>query len=258
MMRPTPPTQIYFDVVDLLQVYEVWVRLPLVKVIPRMEHRQTLHPTPFQFESAALVSGLSALRRSASWQRSPLAKASTDPGLLAFCQLSEEMLQALFPQLTALETHLSLQQALFHCVYQHYLVDRYTGAVQETQQLLQALSVIRAINTEEYFRPDGEPKEGSDYWIPVDLTDEVRALDTRYDSSAANTPAAYVVDEGFWHLLLKADSNEIDATVWHYCQMDQAASEDCAERLRQLVSVAHNWYRSPSVVGLYYQGSEMG
>lgn len=251
------PTQIYFDVVDLLQVYEIWVRLPIAKVVPRMEHRQTAYTPPFQFETAALATGLSALRRSASWQRSPLAKATTDPGLLPFCRLTEDMLSTVFPQL---QTHLPLQQALFHCVYQHYLVDRFTGAIQETQQLLQSLSAIRASSLEEFFRGDGEPKEGSDYWIPVDLTDEVRALDVRYDSSAVNTPAAYVVDESFWHLLLKADSNEIDATVWHYSQQNplpQAASEACAKQLRHLVSVAHNWYRSPSVVGLYYQGLDM-
>lgn len=250
-------TQSYFDVVDLLQVYEVWVRLPITKVVPRMEHRQTAYTPPFQFESAALTSGLSALRRSASWQRSPLARSTTDPGLLPFCQLSEDMLTTVFPDL---ESPLPLQQALFHCVYQHYLVDRYTGAVQETQQILQSLSAIRAINTDEFFRAEGEPKEGSDYWIPVDLTDEVRALDARYNSALANTPATYVVDESFWHLLLKADSNEIDATVWHYCQSNplaQSASEDCARQLRQLVNVAHNWYRSPSVVGLYYQGLKM-
>ncbi len=120
--------------------------------------------------------------------------------------------------------------------------------------MLAALAEIRRVS--ECLTTSGIPPEGSNFWIPVDLTDEIRALDTRYNSGLPDTPATYVVAEDFWPLLVKASADDVAAAAARCCASDPACHDDCVRRLRRLIDLAREWNRSSSVVGLYYQINE--
>jgi hypothetical protein len=93
------------------------------------------------------------------------------------------------------------------------------------------------------------PRPGSQDWIPPDITDDIRCLDDRYDSSQPGAPATYVIAEPFWTLLVKATPQELDAAAG----MESETWKGKREALSQMVDASQMWSRSPSVVGLCYQ-----
>jgi hypothetical protein len=139
-------------------------------------------------------------------------------------------------------------------VYNHFVVSQFQGEMEQTCGLLRALADVRSTESADYLNGANQPLEGSNFWIPVDLTDEIRSLDSRYQSDHADTPAAYVIAETFWPLLVKSTPEDIGAAVAHYLGSTHRVYEErCAAELRRLVELAQDWNRSSSVVGLYYQ-----
>lgn len=245
--------QAVFDVVDLLQLQEIWVRHPIIQAYARLERRQTLLPSPIEFRMKALIPRLGQLRNSAAWKTNRLEK-RPDPAQIPLCALTDTYLEVLFPDAPSPGL---LRRQLFVSVYNHFVVGQYRGEVAQTCGLLHALADTRRVDPRDCLSADDMPLEGSNFWIPVDLTDEIRALDTRYDSSKPDTPATYVVSEVFWPLLVKALPADLHHAAARYCaDTGMACIEDGSTRLQRLVELARDWNRSSSVVGLYYQISE--
>ena len=243
--------QTVFDVVDLLQLQEIWVRLPIIQAFSRLERRQTALHSPVQFDLRWLMPRLGQIRSSMAWRMS-YGNKRVDPAQVPMCALSNSTLEVLFP-----EHHnpARARKQLFMATYNHFVVAQYRGDQVQTCAMLRALAEIRA--AADCLDDRSMPLVGSNYWIPVDITDEIRALDTRYDSAAPDTPATFVVDERFWPLLVKASADEIQAAVVKYCETaDEACLKDSEERLKRLVDLSRDWNRSSSVVGLYYQVAE--
>ena len=240
--------QMVFDVVDILQLQEVWVRLPIVQAYSRLERRQALLACPMDFSLKQLMPQLGQLRNSSVWRGNHLEK-RTDPAQVPMCALTDNYLDVLYPKQEDAE---SVRQQLFISVYNHFVVAQYQDDLETTCALLNILADLRSET--DCLDSAALPLEGSNYWIPVDLTDEIRSLDTRYDSALPDTPAAYVVADEFWPLLVKSESQEVMAVAARYCQEDvSACMEDCKARLNQLIELAHHWNRTSSVVGLAYQ-----
>ncbi len=242
--------QTIFDVVDLLQLHEIWVRHPIAQAYTRLERRQTTLPCPIEFRTKALMPRLGQLRNSAAWHTNRLEK-RTDPAQIPLCALTDSYLEVLFPDAPSPDL---LRRQLFISVYNHFVVTQYRGDLAQTCGLLHALAQVRKVDHREYLNAGNLPLEGSNFWIPVDLTDEIRALDTRYDGSQPDTPATYVVSEAFWTLLVKASSAHIQEAASLYCEdRGSACVDDCTLRLQALAELARDWNRSSSVVGLFYQ-----
>ncbi|MBZ0302198.1 MAG: hypothetical protein K8J31_20785 [Anaerolineae bacterium] len=245
--------QIVFDVVDLLQLQEIWVRHPIAQAYSRLERRRTVLPCPVEFQLRQLMPRLGQLRNSSAWQANRLEKRA-DPAQIPMCAMTDAYLEILFPDEPSQGM---LKRQLFVSVYNHFVVSQYRGDVSQTCGLLRALAEVRMVNQDECLSDGSLPLEGSNFWIPIDLTDEVRALDARYDSSKPNTPATYVVAESFWSLLVKASDEEVRAAAAAFCgDAGMACVEDCTQRLQQMADLARDWNRSSSVVGLYYQVSD--
>ena len=239
-----------FDVVDLLQLQEIWVRRPIAQAYARLERRQTLLPCPVVFQVKWLTPRLGELRNSLAWRTNRLEK-HTDPAQMPMCALTDAYIEVLFSDsISPAQT----RQRLFVSAYNHYVISQYRGDVLQTCDLLRALAAARSVEPDDFLGPGSLPMEGSNFWIPVDLTDEIRALDARYDSSKPDTPAAYVVSEDFWPLLVKATPADVETAVAQFCEQTGYDGEaDCESLLRRLIEVARDWNRSSSVVGLYYQ-----
>lgn len=239
-----------FDVVDLLQLQEIWVRRPIVLAFSRLEQNRTALPCEISFSIKWLTSQLAILRNSSAWRYNKL-EYITDPAKLPMCELSDEYLSILYPDS---ESPATLRQSLFQSVYNHFVVMQYQGDVEQTQGLLRELAGIRSFTLSSCFNDDHSPLEGANTWIPIDLIDEIRSMDGRYKIDEVNTPATYVISDDFWPLLVKAQPEDIDRAVALYCQENSLQTfEDCTRRLNDLVELARTWNRSPSVVGLYYQ-----
>ena len=239
-----------FDIVDLLQLQEIWVRLPIAQAYTRLERRQTLLLCPVEFRLKGLMPRLGQLRNSTAWQTNRLEK-RTDPALVPMCAMTDAYLEILFPDA---ESPALARQQLFVSVYNHFVVSQYKGELEQTCALLDMPAAMRGVAPGDCFGSGNQPLEGSGFWIPVDLTDEIRALDSRYDSGQPDTPATYVIAETFWPLLVKATIEEARAVAVSYCGEDGSTCvESCTARLWQLVELARDWNRSSSVVGLYYQ-----
>lgn len=246
--------KIVFDVVDLLQLQEIWVRSPIAQAYARLERRQPVLSCPLEFRLMWLMPRLGQLRNSAAWQTNQLEKRS-DPAQVPLCAMTDAYLEVLFPEaVSPAET----RRKLFVSVYNHFVVAQYQGEQEQTSGLLRALADGRTTEAGEYLNSSNEPLEGSNFWIPVDLTDEIRSLDSRYDSARVETPAAYVISEAFWPLLVKSTSEEIGQAAARYMttaigDASPVYTERCAAQLWHLVELARDWNRSSSVVGLYYQ-----
>jgi hypothetical protein len=243
-----------FDVVDLLQLQEIWVRSPIAQAYARLERRQSAYPCPMEFRLMWLMPRLGQLRNSPAWQTNQLEKRS-DPAQVPLCAMTDAYLEVLFPEgVAAAQT----RQRLFLSVYNHFVVSQFQGDSGETCGLLRALSDVRAPGSNDYLNQANQPLEGSSFWIPVDLTDEIRALDSRYQGDRADTPATYVINETFWPLLVKSTAQDIQAAAARYVHDSKLPDTDVHEahsqrQLWRLVELAHDWNRSSSVVGLYYQ-----
>lgn len=234
-----------FDVVDMLQLHEVWARRPIVVAVTRLAQRQSLRPTSIQFSLEHLRPRLSHLRNSAAWRQHH----TTDPAQRALVDLSDEQLSILYPDNT--------RHSVFKAVYDHYLIAHYRGELQRTRRLMEALAATITVDPAECFGERTLPAPGSNFWIPAELTDEVRALNARYRAEEPDTPAACVVAEDFWVLLHKAEPDTITSAVNRYCAHTQNEPyADTVERLSALIELARLWHRSPSVVGIYYQEQE--
>ncbi len=244
-----------FDITDLLQLQEIWVRRPILLAFSRLENRQITLPCALDFSLGWLQPRLAQLRRSTTW-RVPPVEDITDPAQVTMCDLTGEYLRVLYPEAPSAA---AARQQLFTAVYQHFVVERYEGHPAQTAALLNLLALSRAVNPEDCLRGDNLPLEGSTFWIPVDLTDEIRGLDSDYDSAEPGTPAAYVIADAFWDLLVKATPQEIQSAAQHYHQQNpQFSVGENARQLDMLAQISQVWSRSPSVVGLYYQTSGTG
>lgn len=238
-------TQLILDVVDLLQLQEIWSWRPIVVAFSRLERRE---PQPqvgtLRFELTELMPRLSRLRQSPDWQT---AHHNQDPARLPLRDLSDTELNDLYPEIAPD----GLRQSLFLAAYQCFVVARHRGADQPTRALLRALADVRQLEADDHLDVYAFPRQGSPDWIPADITDEIRGLDSRYRGAEAGTPAAYVIADSFWSLLLKAEANELDSAA--RLASSTTPVEVCRRQLASLLAVAQLWNRSPSVVGLCYQ-----
>lgn len=242
--------QICLDVVDLLQLREIWSQRPIITAFTRLEPRASAHEDDVDFRIEDLMPRLSRLRRSSLWLARGGA-ANQDPARLPLSDFSEDHLGELYPEA---ESAKDQRKLLFHAAYQRFIVTQYRGDLAETRAVLGALAAARHMPAEEYLDRHRLPREGSPEWIPADITDDIRGLDARYNPSEPGTPAAYVVSDQFWTLLVKVAAEEIDRAIAQI-HHDGSSAETFRAALESLINVAYMWNRSPSVVGLCYQVS---
>jgi hypothetical protein len=239
-----------FDVVDLLQLQEIWVRRPIVLAFSRLEQTRTALPCEVNFSIKWLTSRLALLRNSTAWRHNKLEQI-TDPAQLPMCKLSDEYLSILY---TDVESPAALRRSLFQSVYNHFVIMQYQADTVQTHGLLHSLATVRSFTLSTCFNDDSSPLEGSNTWIPVDLVDEIRSMDGRYKIDEVNTPATYVISDDFWPLLVKAQPEDLERAASLYRQENPTEIfEEYMKRLNDLADLARTWNRSPSVVGLYYQ-----
>lgn len=242
--------QIALDVVDLLQLHEIWSRRPVITAFTRLEGRQLALPCAVDFNVDDFLPRLARLKRSPVW-RANKANLSNDPGRIPLRDLSEDYLAELYPEADSASM---MRQSLFNSAYSRFVVAHYRGAVDQMQGILHALATARQMDAEQCLDADLLPRQGSPEWIPADITDEIRSLDERYDPAEPGLPATYVVADQFWSLLVKPTDSEIESSLRIGCPDGR---RDCLETnqnaLEALGQVAFAWNRSPSVVGLCYQ-----
>jgi hypothetical protein len=244
--------QITLDVVDLLQLQEIWSRRPVVTAFTRLEGRQMALPCAVDFNVDELLPRLARLKRSHIWHMNK-ANATTDPARIPMGSLSDDYLNELYPEA---DSGAAMRQSLFNAAYSRFVITYYRGDVDQTRHLLQAVARVRQVVPENCLDADLLPRPGSPEWIPADITDEIRGLDERYDSAEPGLPATYVVADQFWPLLVKATPQEFDESARLCCSSDDAICFDPnRQALEVLGQVAYAWNRSPSVVGLCYQVS---
>ena len=244
--------RICFDVVDLLQLQEIWSRRPIITAFTRLETRPTLRPSDTNFTIEDLIPRLSRLKRSPAWLSRRNSPTMTDPARIPLGDLSDEYLLELYPEV---ESPAAKRYSLFLSVYNCYLVAHYERSVMHTAAALQLLARVRRF--EGVLDSAHLPVEGSPEWIPLNITDEIRSLDDRYDLAEPGAPATYVVAEEFWPLLLKAEPEDVDSVARLAMESSEPAfCQTLRDALTELMTLAHTWYRSPSVVGLAYQQKE--
>ncbi|MCB9450485.1 MAG: hypothetical protein H6672_03550 [Anaerolineaceae bacterium] len=242
--------QVVFDVVDLLQLQEIWGRRPIIIAYSRLERRTAPDVQADDFSMDGLLPRLARLRQSAAWKNSRI-RHDHDPAQTALGDFPHDCLHILYPEV---ESPQLARHALFASAYNRFVVTRYQGAVEHTVTLLQTLAQARQIEASRYLGADALPVSAGEDWIPADLTDDIRSLDTRYQSDQPGTPAAYVIAEDFWTLLTKTDDAVIQVAAEMFCKAGESGCrEQCERQFQEMVAVARTWYRSPSVVGLCYQ-----
>ncbi len=242
--------QISLDVVDLLQLQEIWSRRPIVTAFTRLETRSAFRPSPDTFKIEDLLPRLSRLKRSPAWLSRRSNPIITDPARIPLGDLSDEYLLEMYPEA---ESPIAKRNALFLSVYNCYLVAHYDQSVTYTAAALQLLARVRKLDQSNVLDSAHLPAQGSPEWIPLNITDEIRSLDDRYNAAEPGAPATYVVAEDFWPLLLKAAPEDVESAA--KLALESADSNFCEvllQVLAELTTLAHTWYRSPSVVGLCY------
>jgi hypothetical protein len=238
------------DMVDLLQLHELWGRRPIITAYTRLEQRHTALACAMDFNVDGLLPRLTRLKNSPEW-RSNRANLTNDPARIPLGNLSEDYLGILYPEA---ETPASARQALFMSAYNRFVVIRYSCDETRLCGLLSTLSKVRNLPFGDFLDASRLPRPGAAEWIPAEITDEIRGLDERYEAAEPGTPATYVVSDDFWTTLVKTGEGEIDQTATLFSKADAAPSiEACRQQLAGLVEVAQVWNRSPSVVGLCYQ-----
>jgi len=241
------------DIVDLLQLQELWGRRPIITAFTRLEQRRTSLACAVDFSVDGLILRLSRLKNSPVW-RSNRANLANDPARIPLGSLSEEYLNELYPESPS---PAAARQALFLSAYNHFVVIQYRGDVRRVQAALRALAGVRGLAPGSFLDASDLPYPGAPDWIPADITDEIRSLDTRYEMAQPDAPATYVVSDEFWTILVKTDADDIQRAAQHSAQGDSALSPgECRQQLAALVEIAQLWNRSPSVVGLCYQVAE--
>jgi hypothetical protein len=246
--------RISLDVVDLLQLQEIWSRRPIITAFTRLETRPTLRPSTTNFTVEDLIPRLSRLKRSSAWLSRRNTPTLSDPARIPLGDLSDEYLLELYPEV---ESPVAKRYSLFLSVYNCYLVAHYERSVIHTAAALQLLARVRRFEGGNILDSAHLPAEGSPEWIPLNITDEIRSLDDRYDSAEPGAPATYVVAEEFWPLLLKAAPEDVDSAAQLAMESSEPTfCEAVRDALNELTTLAHTWYRSPSVVGLAYQQKE--
>jgi hypothetical protein len=242
--------QILFDIVDLLQLQELWSRRPIITAFTRLERRQAMLPCPLDFNVDGLIPRLARLKGSAAW-RHKKGNLTNDPARLAMRDLSEDYLNEMYPEVPSAP---EARQSLFTSAYNHFIFAQYRAEADATSQMLSALAAVRQIDEAHCLDSQAFPRHGSSDWIPFDITDEIRGLDSRYRLSEPGTPAAYVIADDFWSLLVKASPGDVDAAINLRCPPDDTpAQASWRHDLTAMIEVAIAWNRSPSVVGLCYQ-----
>lgn len=245
--------QISLDIVDLLQLQEIWSRRPIITAFTRLEPRPGIFPNTFNFSVDELMPRLTKLKQSSVWL-SQLARPTSDPARLPLSGFSDDFLGELYPEVESAAAHL---QSIFVSAYSRFVVAHFRHPVEATGAILRTLADVRAVSQADCLNAHSLPPEGSPEWIPAEITDEIRALDTRYLPDEPGLPSAYVIGDAFWSLFIKITPEEIEKTVELYCQ---SLADDCRDSVHQtltaLVEVASMWQRSPSVVGLCYQISD--
>jgi hypothetical protein len=244
-------THVVFDVVDLLQLHEIWGRRPIVTAFARLERRPPQDANGSDFSVERLLPRLVRLRQSAAWQNSRK-RHDDDPAQLPLGDFPQDCLCVLYPEV---ESPRLARQTLFASAYNRFIVTRYQGAVPQTTLLLRTLAQAQQAELRPFLGVDALPASAGEDWIPADLTDDIRSLDTRYRSDQPGTPAAYVIADDFWMLLTKTDDAAVQAAVDRSCAAAGQAGcrETCTQQLQAMITAARTWYRSPSVVGLCYQ-----
>lgn len=242
--------QLVLDVVDLLQLHEIWAKRPIITAFTRLESRPATVVSRGDFRIDDLLPRLARLKHSAVW-RVKNNPPNSDPGRLPLSDFSEAYLSEMYPEADSISEQ---RQYLFNLVYDRFIITRYCASVEQVSVLLKTLAHVRNSDLSHYLGLDDLPLAGSPEWIPLTITDEIRSLDTRYDPVQAGTPATYVVADHFWPLLVKASAADIEEAIRLECPSNEG---ECIEETRRLLvglsEVAYTWNRSPSVVGLCYQ-----
>lgn len=245
--------QIALDVVDLLQLQEIWSKRPIVMAFTRLEDRPAAVLSPINFSIEELLPRLARLKQSSAWQVKSK-HLNADPARVPLADFSEAYFSEMYPEASSPAEQ---RQSLFNSVYARFIVAHYRGSVEQTGAALQTLARVRDMEQEERLGEDALPLPGSPEWIPFNITDEIRGLDERYDPIEPGTPAAYVVSDQFWPLLVKVLPAEIEETVRIQCSPDKMEfAEPLHQALLAMTEIAYTWNRSPSVVGLCYQISD--
>ncbi|MEO8607404.1 MAG: hypothetical protein ABI690_05960 [Chloroflexota bacterium] len=241
---------INLDVVDILQLQEIWSRRPVVTAFTRLETRQTELPCAVDFNVDQLLPRLARLKHSPVWRVSK-ANLTNDPARIPMRDLSDEYLNELYPEA---DSAAAMRQKLFSSAYNRFVIAHYNAEVAQTCQLLHHLAHVRNFVPEQCLDTDMLPQQGSPEWIPADITDEVRNLDERYDQSKPGLPATYIIADRFWALFVKATAEELEESVRLACPGDDISCLEMGKQaMEALAQVAYAWNRSPSVVGLCYQ-----
>jgi len=242
--------RVALDIVDLLQLQEIWSKRPIVTAFTRLEVRPPAVQSNANFSIGELLPRLARLKQSSTWQ-SKNKRVSTDPARVPLAEFSEDFFSEMYPEA---ESAAEQRQALFNSVYDRFIVTYYRGSVAQTGAALQTLARVRSMEPDEHLGADTLPLQGSQEWIPFNITDEIRSLDKRYNPVEPGAPAAYVVADEFWQLFVKVAPADLEETVRIQCASN---SQEHADALRPLLNtlseVAYTWNRSPSVVGLCYQ-----
>ncbi len=241
--------RISLDVVDLLQLQEIWSRRPVVTAFTRLEDRASLYPVTENFSIEDLLPRLSRLKCSPVWLSRRPNPTMNDPGRVPLSDLSDDYLLEMYPEAPPAEKRASLFLSVYNC----YLIANFKQSVAHTAAALQLLARVRRFDTMNQLDASNLPAEGSPEWIPLNITDEIRGLDDRYNPEEPGSPATYVVAEDFWPLLLKAEPEHIDSVAELAQDMfDTTFCQALRDSLNELTALAHTWYRSPSLVGLCY------
>src|SRR5690349_10881934 len=108
--------QIILDVVDLLQLHEIWSRRPVVTAFTRLEGRQTALPCEVDFNVDQLLPRLARLKHSPTWRMNK-ANVTNDPARIPLRDLSEDYLSELYPEVDSAAV---MRQALFTSAYNRF------------------------------------------------------------------------------------------------------------------------------------------
>src|SRR6476469_7167212 len=114
--------RISLDVVDMLQLQEIWSRRPIMTAFTRLETRPALRPSDTNFTVEDLVPRLSRLKRSPAWLSRRNSPSMSDPARIPLGDLSDEYLLELYPEV---ESPAAKRYSLFLSVYNCYLVAHY-------------------------------------------------------------------------------------------------------------------------------------
>jgi hypothetical protein len=241
--------QISLDIVDLLQLQEIWSRRPIITAFTRLEPRPAAIPAALVFNVDELMPRLARLKRSPVWMAQD-ARPNSDPARLPLSNFSDDYLSELYPEVASPTEQ---RQSMFIAAYSRFVVAHYRGSIEQTGALLRSLANSRDIQLSDCLNPASMPLEGSPEWIPAEITDEVRSLDQRYTPAEPGTPAAYVIHDDFWTLLVKVSPEEIEQAIRQHCNGLPDCTEASRHHLTTLAELAYTWQRSPSVVGLCYE-----